>query len=112
LRLVRERGLDPDQTAAMSRLVSDLERARYAPPGATVRPTAELRDDVRTVVGAVAASVAAGVRRRARLFPSSGVASLAGLARNVDMAANQASERASSLGSAVRRSVSAGSRKD
>jgi transglutaminase-like putative cysteine protease len=112
LRLVRERGLSPAQEAAMARLVTDLERARYAPPGAQVRPADELRADVRTVVAGVAASVATGVRRRALLMPASGLASLAGLVRNADTAANRASARASSLGSQIRRSVGAGSRKD
>lgn len=76
LRLVRERGLDPAQEAAMARLVADLERARYAPPGTQVRPVAELRADVRTVVAGVAASVTAGLRRRALLLPASGLAAL------------------------------------
>jgi transglutaminase-like putative cysteine protease len=76
LRLVRERGLDPAQEAAMARLVADLERARYAPPGTQVRPAAELRTDVRAVVAGVAASVDAGPRRRALLLPASGLALL------------------------------------
>lgn len=110
LRLVRERELDPGRQAAMARLVADLERARYAPPGAGVRTAGELREDVRAVVSGVAASVAPGIRRRAALFPASGLAALAGLVRAVDAAASQAGARASSLGSQVLRTVGAGSR--
>jgi len=112
LRLVRERGLDPARQEAMSRLVADLESARYGPPGSPVRSAAELRADVRSVVSGVAASVTGRTRRRASLFPPSGLATLAGLVREVDVATEEAGRRASSLGSQLRRSVGAGSRQD
>lgn len=112
LRLTGERDLAPDRQAAMARLVTDLERARYAPPGSPVRPATHLRDDVRAVVAAVAASVPASARHRAQLFPASGMALLAGLVRRVDAAADQAGRRASAVGAQVRRSIGAGSRQD
>jgi transglutaminase-like putative cysteine protease len=106
LRLVRERGLDPAQEAAMARLVGDLERARYAPPGAPTRSVDALHRDIHAVVAGVRTAVAAGTRRRAAFFPASGLASIVGVARNVDAATNaasrQAAARASSLGSRLR----------
>ncbi|HET9657380.1 MAG TPA: DUF3488 and transglutaminase-like domain-containing protein [Kineosporiaceae bacterium] len=108
--LVGERDLGPAEREALTRLVADVESARYAPPGSPVRTVGELRADVRTVAGAVAPTVPAGTRRRALLFPPSGVAALAGVARRADAAANRATVRASSLGSRWRTSVDAGSR--
>jgi len=110
LRLVTERGFERPQQEAMARLVADLEQARYAPPGGPIRSVAELQSDVRTVVSAVVPTVSARTRRRARVVPASGVAAIAGLARNVDAAADQMSNRASELGSQVRHRVGAGSR--
>ena len=112
LRLVRERGLDIERAAAMARLVADLEQARYAPPGSPVRESEQLRVDVRSVVAGVAASVSPWTRRRALLFPPSGLTALIAMVRRVDVAAEEASRRASTLGSQLRRSVGAGSRQD
>ena len=52
----REAYLEGDQTEALHRVVSGVERSRYAPPGATI---ADIRTDTQTVVKAVS-----GVRRR------------------------------------------------
>jgi hypothetical protein len=52
----REAYLEGDQTEALHRVVSGVERSRYAPPGATI---ADIRADTQTVVKAVS-----GVRRR------------------------------------------------
>ena len=52
----REAYLEGDQTEALHRVVSGVERSRYAPPGATI---ADIRIDTHTVVKAVS-----GVRRR------------------------------------------------
>ena len=52
----REAYLEGDQTEALHRVVSGVERSRYAPPGATI---ADIRSDTHTVVRAVS-----GVRRR------------------------------------------------
>ena len=48
--------LEGDQTEALQRVVSGVERSRYAPPGSTVT---DIRTDTQTVVKAVS-----GVRRR------------------------------------------------
>jgi transglutaminase-like putative cysteine protease len=70
--LVGEYMLETEEQAALSRLVSDIEGARYAPPWATSgRPSSAIQDDVRLVGEAVAASQPNGVRRRARWFPAS-----------------------------------------
>ena len=52
----REAYLEGDQTEALHRVVSGVERSRYAPPGATIT---DIRADTQTVVKAVS-----GVRRR------------------------------------------------
>lgn len=52
----REAYLEGDQTEALQRVVSGVERSRYAPPGSTVT---DIRTDTQTVVKAVS-----GVRRR------------------------------------------------
>jgi transglutaminase-like putative cysteine protease len=52
----REAYLEGDQTQALQRVVSGVERSRYAPPGSTVT---DIRTDTQTVVKAVS-----GVRRR------------------------------------------------
>lgn len=52
----REAYLEGDQTEALRRVVSGVERSRYAPPGATVT---DIRVDTQTVIKAVS-----GVRRR------------------------------------------------
>lgn len=52
----REAYLEGDQTEALQRVVSGVERSRYAPPGSTVT---DIRIDTQTVVKAVS-----GVRRR------------------------------------------------
>jgi transglutaminase-like putative cysteine protease len=66
----REAYLEGDQTQALSRIVSGVERSRYAPPGTTVT---DIRADTQAVVKAVS-----GVRRRkdrlrAAWWPTEGV---------------------------------------
>lgn len=79
-RLVDDYELAPEQTAALDRLVAEVEDAFYAPPtGGPARPAADRRSDVALVVGAVAARKPARTRRRAQLWPGSGMSALTGL---------------------------------
>jgi len=59
---------------ALHRLARAVEQARYAP--APADDGAGLRDDVGTVTGALAGTVARGARWRARLLPASGLTHL------------------------------------
>ncbi len=111
LRLVGDHRLDGVERAALQRLVTELEEARYAPPGNQGRSPEELAGDVRLVVQGVAAGLPKSVRRRARWFPASGVAALTGMVRRVDAAADEAGRRAAALGSEVRRTVGSGGRR-
>lgn len=73
--LTGEYMLETEEQAALSRLVSDIEGARYAPPwSASGRPTSAIQDDVRLVAEAVAESQPRSVQRRARWFPESALA--------------------------------------
>jgi transglutaminase-like putative cysteine protease len=107
LRLVSDHHLGEPEQAALGRLVADLERVRYAPPGAVVRENAALRADVDTVVAGVAAAetVSTWARRRARWFPGSGIRTLSRIARNVDIAADTAGRRAGEAGARLRARV-------
>jgi transglutaminase-like putative cysteine protease len=107
LRLVADHRLAEAEQAALGRLVSDLERVRYAPPGAVIRESAALRGDVDVVVHGVSASeaVEVWVRRRARWIPSSGLRAVGRAARRVDVAADAAGRRVSDLGSQWRDKV-------
>jgi transglutaminase-like putative cysteine protease len=72
--------LNPDQSAALDRLVEELEEAFYAPPSdAHGRSAAERRHDGALVVGAVAVQKSSQTRWRARLWPTSGLSALSGL---------------------------------
>jgi transglutaminase-like putative cysteine protease len=72
--------LNPEQSAALDRLVEELEDAFYAPPSdALGRSAAERRRDVALVVGAVAVQKSSQTRWRARLWPASGLTALTGL---------------------------------
>ena len=72
--------LNPEQSAALDRLVEELEAAFYAPPSdAQGRPAAERRRDVALIVRAVAVQKSGQTRWRARLWPASGLTALAGL---------------------------------
>lgn len=78
---VADRGvLDPEQRQAMSRVVASLERARYAPPTATLDDPA---DDVDRVVSAVAASRRWPTRLRARILPAAGRRAIGDVATRV-----------------------------
>lgn len=108
LRLAADHDLGGTERAALGRLVTDVEQERYAPPGAPVREIADLRGDVEVVVRGVAASVAvpAWTRRRARWLPTSGWRAVIGMARRVDVAADEAGRRVGrDVGSSVRRLV-------
>ncbi len=107
-RLAHDHGLGDAPLAAMSRLVDDLERARYARPEQVSRPAGERVDDVSQVIRAVTGTVEARVRRLAWLFPRSGLAALVRVARGMDAAADQATQRASTLRHQVRRAVGGG----
>jgi len=107
VRLVSDHHLGEPEQAALGRLVADLERVRYAPPGAVVRETGALRADVHTVVAGVSASgvVTTWARRRARWIPGSGVRALSGMVRSVDVAADTAGRRAGEAGARLRAKV-------
>ncbi len=73
-KLPGERDLDPADRQALERLVGDLESARYARPDSEGgRPRPAVRADVRAVAAAVAGSLPAAQRRRARWLPKSGL---------------------------------------
>jgi transglutaminase-like putative cysteine protease len=106
-RLIDDHHLAGSAQIALGRLVTDLERARYAPPGGVAREVADLQADVSTVIDTVAASteVERRDRRRARWLPRSGVAALTQLLRRADAMADQAGQRVSELGTDVRKLV-------
>jgi hypothetical protein len=106
-RLISDHVLAGSDRAALGRLVEDLERVRYAPPGSPGRPATEVFADVDLLVRAVTGSPMVGVRsrRRARWFPASGAKAMAGALRSADAAAGEAGRRASQLTSGLRRSV-------
>jgi transglutaminase-like putative cysteine protease len=68
-RLVASRGLDPDAADAARRLAGATEQARYAP--VMTEPDGDLRDDVETVKGGLAATAGRWGRWRAVLLPRS-----------------------------------------
>lgn len=103
--LSAERELDGPATAALARLVDDLERARYARPSQLSRPAGERVEDLRVVARAVSRTVGRRAWWRALLVPASGMAALARVLREVDVAADEASRRASALRDQARRSV-------
>ncbi|GAA3626373.1 DUF3488 and transglutaminase-like domain-containing protein [Kineosporia mesophila] len=72
--------LAPEQSAALDRLVDELENALYAPPtDEPGRAAADRRHDVALIVGAVAVQKSGRTRWTARLWPGSGLTALAGL---------------------------------
>ncbi|MBT0771074.1 transglutaminase domain-containing protein [Kineosporia sp. J2-2] len=76
--------LTTEQSAALDRLVEELEEAFYAPPSDDPgRPAADRRQDVALVVSAVAVQKSARTRRRARLWPASGITALSGAAASI-----------------------------
>ena len=107
LRLASDHRLGESERAALGRLAQDVEQVRYAPPGAPVREAGALRADIDLVIRGVERSgtIQAPARRRARLVPISGVRTIAGLVRRVDVAADQVEQRMGELGSGVRRLV-------
>ncbi|NYG05698.1 transglutaminase-like putative cysteine protease [Phycicoccus badiiscoriae] len=66
----REAYLEGEQTEALARVVSGVERSRYAPPGATI---ADIRADTHTVVKAVSAVRRRKDRLRAAWWPTDGL---------------------------------------
>jgi transglutaminase-like putative cysteine protease len=64
-------GVAPDATEALHRLVSALERHRYARPGSPAVEAAELRADTETCTEALAGGVSPRTRRRAAWLPRS-----------------------------------------
>lgn len=114
-RLGDDHDLSGSDRAALGRLVTDLESARYAPPtGLHGRDAEDQRRDVDLVVKAVAATCPPSARRRAALFPRSGLTALTRWGRRVDdvaeRAGQRAGQRAAELGSEVRRTVGSGKR--
>ena len=114
-RLADDYRLEGAERAALTRLVTDLETARYARPNGAGpngggRTAAELARDVRAIAGGVALAVSGRTRRRARLLPQSGIAAITGFGRRVDVAADDAGRRLASAGESVRRLVGAGRR--
>ena len=105
-RVVQDHALGGTERAALGRLVSDLESARYARPStAGGRPSGELRSDLRIIADGVSANSDRAARRRARWLPTSGVDALVAMARRVDVAADQAGRRVNDLGVQARRKV-------
>jgi len=96
-RLSGEYELDGESRSALSRLVSEVESARYATPGGEGPQPARARADVAQVCAAVAARVPTAARRRALWMPASGLAAVTGVARRVDVAADRAGRRAANL---------------
>ncbi|WP_426566618.1 transglutaminaseTgpA domain-containing protein [Angustibacter sp. McL0619] len=72
--------LGEDSQAALSRISTTVERARYARPGSAVD---DLQGDVRTVVRAVSATRPRSQRLRAVLYPSSGTSRITGVGRRL-----------------------------
>jgi transglutaminase-like putative cysteine protease len=71
--------LSGEAKQALTRLVADLELARYAPPDRdSGRSLTDLIADIEVVRGSVAASVTPAQRRRARWLPPSGFAGMSG----------------------------------
>jgi hypothetical protein len=111
-RLLDDYRLEPEVAVALSRLVLELENARYAPPGGATadhqgsdRGPGQRRHDVATIVAAVAAMKSGGTKWRARLWPTSGLASLGQLGPWVNATASRAGAQASNLGDQVREKV-------
>jgi hypothetical protein len=91
-RLVADHTVNDTARAALGRLVADTELVRYAMPATTVpeiRRVADLRGDVDAIVQTVAASVPERTRRRARLFPSSGLRALRSMTRHTTLSARR-----------------------
>lgn len=108
-RLVDDYHLEPEVAAAVDRLTSEIENARYAPPSEELGRTAlERSDDVRSVVAAVAATKSSSTRWQAILWPASGVATVSELGPWMNSTADRAGQRASALGSQVREKVGSG----
>jgi transglutaminase-like putative cysteine protease len=109
LRLIDDYHLEPDDSAAIGRLTTEIENARYAPPDDELGRTAKERsDDVNAVVSAVAATKSSQTRWQARLWPPSGLAALSGFGPWVNTTADRAGRQASALGSQVRDKVGSG----
>lgn len=74
----RSRLDDPDAQDALDRLVTAVEAGRYRPPSSAPDDAAADRsaDDAHLVARAARTGVSPRIRRRARLWPSDGLASL------------------------------------
>jgi transglutaminase-like putative cysteine protease len=108
-RLLDDYKLEPEAKAALDRLTDEIENARYAPPSEELGRTAEERiADVSTVVSAVSVLLSSKTRWRARLWPPSGVTTLAALGPWVNTATERASRQAVSLGTQVRSKATKG----
>jgi hypothetical protein len=102
-RLLDDYQFDPAQMAALNRLTHEIEKARYAPPDEELGRSAEDRmADVAAVIAAVAEAKPAPVRRRAQLWPQSGMETLAGFGYSVNSAAERLGRRLGSLGPRVK----------
>jgi transglutaminase-like putative cysteine protease len=105
-RLSDDYELDPAVSAALARLTDEIENARYAPPDEELGRAADQRaDDVSAVVSAVAGMLNSQIRWRARLWPQSGVTTLAGLSSWFNSATERAGRQAVTLGTQVRGKV-------
>jgi len=102
-RLLDDYEFEPEQKAALNRLTHEIEDARYAPPNEELGRTAEERmADVAIVVSAAAAPLPGRVRWQARLWPQSGVTTLAGLGSWLNAVLERAGRQAVALSSRVR----------
>jgi transglutaminase-like putative cysteine protease/energy-coupling factor transporter transmembrane protein EcfT len=105
-RLAGEYQLDAAATAALGRLATEIENARYAPPDDELgRTAAERMHDVAAVVSAVAALAPGRTRWQARLWPSSGVSLLSDVGPWMNSTADRAGHQVSALGTQVKEQV-------
>jgi hypothetical protein len=105
-RLLDDYEFDPERRAALGRLTDEIENGRYARPDDELGRTASERmDDVSMVVTAVSERLSGKTQWRARLWPESGLTTLAGLGTWFGSVADRAGGRASALGSRIRNTV-------
>ena len=101
-RLLDDYEFDQEQTAALNRLTHEIEDARYAPPSEELgRTAADRAADVAAVVSAVAAPLSGRARWQSRLWPQSGVATLAQAGPWVNTATERAGRQAVALSTKV-----------
>jgi transglutaminase-like putative cysteine protease len=105
-RLLDDYELDPEQAAALHRLTHEIENARYAPPDEDLGRSAQERTaDVSAVLAAVSAPLSGRIRWQVKVWPSSGMATLAGLGSWLNLTSERAGRQAAALSTQVRGKV-------